>query len=84
MIRLNAILKEMIKDNEFEKIISNTKGKDKRECKKYYKSLLRLNEVGLLDMIPQIILINECNSPSVWKDIYYYRNNMEEKEKWPK
>ncbi len=61
-------LKEMLKDGEFPKIIANSKGKDKREAKKFYAIIKDAN----LDEYAMIPMIMGLKSVSVFQDVVFY------------
>lgn len=58
-------IKYMIENKEFEKIIKNSKGKDKKSAKEIY-SLLKDNKD--YDLIPSIVLLSSIHSVSVLRD----------------
>lgn len=58
-------IKEMLEKDEFEKIIYNSKGKDKKAAKEFY-NLIKDNPD--LDKIPGITLMCACHSRSVLID----------------
>ena len=61
-------LKKMLEDGEFPKIIANSKGKDKREAKKFYKIIKDVD----LDKCAMIPMIMGLNSVSVFRDAVFY------------
>ena len=62
-------ISQMIKDGEFEKIIANTTGKDRKKAKEFY-GLIKDNPD--FDKIPGISLLMSIESVSVLKDAIAY------------
>lgn len=68
---IKEALKLMLKDNEFDKIIKNAKGKDKKKAKDFYEAIKNFSEEEF-EKVPAIIFVQACKSYNVWQDIYCY------------
>ena len=76
-MKFKEALNQMIVDGEFEKIIKNSKGKDKKTAKEFY-DLIKNNKD--FDNISGITLLMAIHSKSVLKDIITYMEmNIENK-----
>ena len=69
MENFKKALKKMIEDGEFEKIIKNSTGKDRKSAKEFY-SLIKDNPD--YDKIPGITLLVAIYSPSVLRTVILY------------
>lgn len=67
-MRFKEALKQMIVDEEFEKIIKTTKGKDRRQAKEFYEVIKNVN----IDTIPGIAILCSIYSPTVLRDVIAY------------
>lgn len=70
-------LKTMLKTNEFEKLIKNTKGKDKKQAVEFYNAIKDAD----LDKIPEIVLLTACYSYSVLRDTICFMEIKEDGKK---
>lgn len=68
---IKEVLKLMLKDNEFDKIIKNAKGKDKKKAKDFYEAIKDFSEEEF-EKVPAIVFVQACKSYNVWQDIYCY------------
>ena len=68
---VNEIIKQMLDDGEFEKLIKETKGKDKKAIQEFY-GLVKDNED--LEKIPEFVLLNAIYSLSLFRDIILYKD----------
>lgn len=76
---IKEALKLMLKDNEFDKIIKNTKGKDKAKAKDFYEAIKDFSEEEF-EKVPAIVFVQACKSYNVWQDIYCYLELVNEYE----
>ena len=77
MMGFKQALKTMLAENEFEKIIKNSKGKDRASAKEFF-DLIKDNED--FDKIPGIALLCAIHSPSVLRDVITFME-MDDKPK---
>lgn len=76
---IKEALKLMLKDNEFDKIIKNAKGKDKKKAKDFYEAIKDFSEEEF-EKVPAIVFVQACKSYNVWQDIYCYLEFVNEYE----
>ena len=65
---IKQAIKEMLEKGEFEKIINNAKGRDKKNAKLFYDAIKDTN----LEKTPEIVIIMACKSYAVWQDMYVF------------
>lgn len=76
---IKEALKLMLKDNEFDKIIKNAKGKDKKKARDFYEAIKDFSEEEF-EKVPAIVFVQACKSYNVWQDIYCYLELVNEYE----
>ncbi len=79
MTKLKEALKEMFKDGEFEKLIKNSKGKEKMAIKGIFEAIKDFNDEDY-EKVPEIVFIQAIKSYQLWADIYCYILMIEERE----
>ena len=70
---LKQAIKKMLDTGEFEKIIQNAKGRDKKNAKLFYDAIKDTD----LDKMPEILIIMACKSYAVWQDMYVFMKGEE-------
>ena len=70
---LKKAIKKMLDTGEFEKIIQNAKGRDKKNAKLFYDAIKDTD----LDKMPEILIIMACKSYAVWQDMYVFMKGEE-------
>lgn len=70
---LKKAIKKMLDTGEFEKIIQNAKGRDKKNAKLFYDAIKDTD----LEKTPEIVIIMACKSYALWQDMYVFMKGEE-------
>ena len=64
-------IKTMLKDDEFEKMINYSKGKEKSKIKEFYNAIKDFTDEEF-KKVPELVFIQACKSYFIWQNAYCY------------